>query len=281
MPLNFTTDRWDCHVDYFTATTRGDIEYTALQRVERAIGAVSARYAPVEDLRERSLLGYSGRGNSICFLGRRGDGWLVRVSGAGAHEFARHVDPVLWFCSRCDIAVDVWIGYDPDQVIQSAFEQAIASREASSAGFRRRVRLVDSGGDGNTLYLGARTSQVFSRLYNKGAESGDERYFGCLRLECQYNGATAREVSKALDLRQFDRGAMVAAVVSCIGKAGVPIDISTGGVRPLEWSVDAPKTDDLKQVKWLREQVGPTARRLEHVFGKGSVMSILGLDDEV
>lgn len=281
MPIDMRTDKWDVHVDYITATTRELLQYTDLQRAERGISAVSDRYSPVDSLRERLLLGYKGRGNSICFLGQRTDGWLVRVSGAGAHEFSRHLDTALWFASRVDIAVDVWVGFDPDQIITVAFESALASRETSTSGFRRKVRLVDSGGDGNTLYLGARTSQVFTRLYNKGKESGDERYQGCLRLECQYNGATAREVHKALDLRQYDVGAMVASVVACIGRAGVPVEVSTGGTRPLQWSVETPKTDDIKQVKWLREQVGPTARRVEQIYGKGSVASILGLDDDI
>jgi len=281
MPIDLRTDKWDCHVDYITATTRDNIDYAELQRCERAIGAVSARYAPVEDLRERSLLGYSGRGNTICFLGRRPDGWLIRTSGPGAHELARHLDPVLWFCSRVDIAVDVWVGFDPDTIITAGFEAALVSRETSKAGFRRKVRLIDSGGDGNTLYLGARTSQVFSRLYNKGKESQDDRYFGCLRLECQYNGATAREVHSALVRAGFNVGSMAAAVVSCIGKAGVPVELATGGAAPLGWAVEQPKTDVVRQVKWLREQVGPTARLVEHTYGKGSVASILGLDDDI
>lgn len=281
MPVDLRTDRWDCHIDYITATTRGDLEYSELQRAERAVGAVCARYCPIDDLRERSLLGYAGRGNSISFLGRRADGWLVRTSGPGAHELSRHLVPAIWYASRVDIAVDVWVGFDPDSIIGACFDMALASRETSVTGFKRKVRLVDSGGDGNTLYLGARTSQVFSRIYNKGKESGEERYDGCIRLECQYNGATAREVHKALDLGGYNVGSMVAAVVSCIGKAGVPVDISTGGARPLDWAIETPKTDALKQVKWLREQVGPTARQIEHIYGKGAVASILGLDDEV
>jgi DNA relaxase NicK len=176
--------------------------------------------------------------------------------------------------------LDIFVGFDPDPIITAAFEIACDVRDAVTFGFKRKVRLIDSGGDGNTLYLGARTSQVFCRMYNKGRESGEDRYSGVLRAEVQFNGATAGTALKSLAACGYRASAMCATVLAAFGKAGVELQAGEQGEGPIGWSVEAPSPDVVKQVRWLREQVGPTARRVEQVYGRGSVASLLGLNDD-
>lgn len=63
--------------------------------------------------------------------------------------------------SRCDVAIDV----QGVEVPLRAIGEAVKRRQPDL-----KVRLEDTYGDGDTLYIGSRKSPVFLRIYNKGLE---------------------------------------------------------------------------------------------------------------
>jgi len=277
---DFRASIWDCHVDYLTATSRGSIPYGLAASLNAVSASIAARWSPLEEPRPMNLLGYAGRGVSVIFKGARADGEMIRVSGPAAHEAARHIPSSTFSCSRIDLAVDVWVGFDPDVLIRAAFEKAIEWRDASARGFRRKVRIVDTAGDGNTLYVGARTSQVFFRMYNKGKESEEPRYDNCVRFEVQYNGMAAREVHIGCEKAQYNVSALCQTILKTMGKVGLDVVVGYQDRDAIGWSVTPPTPDETKQIQWLREQVSPTAKRVAAKYGLNTLLSILGVGDD-
>jgi len=268
---------WDVHVDYITATSVGEHPASEEFLVSRTLDKVAAEWCPADEMRPRSLLGYVGRGNATIFEGARHDGRLVRVSGVPASAVARVLVPARWRASRIDVALDVKLGYDPDPVIRAMFEEAWTARDALTAGFKKKIRFVDGAGDGDTLYIGARTSRVFFRAYNKYKESQDSRYKDVLRLEAQFNGPSAGEMHTNLGASAYNVCRMAATVCQVLARSGLAVSVGAGLGEYLRWHVAAPSADEGRQVKWLRAQVGPVARRLKEIYGEGFVEEVLGI----
>lgn len=271
---------WDVAVDYVTATMYPQEDDRDLVKAKVLTVAVIDKWCPVEKARPMRLMGYQGAGNGTVFAGQGVNGYMVRCSGRPSGEFVQALGAGVWRASRFDVALDVRLGYDCDVVIRDMFEAACMYRDQQTKGFRRKIRLVDTAGEGDTLYVGSRVSSVFLRVYNKAKESKSPQYAGVMRLEAQFNGVAAADVLAGWERSAYKVGALLATVLRVLYMVGLSVSVSGGAGEYLRWHVVPPTPDDLSQVEWLRKQVGPTARRLEEVYGTGFVLGILGLIDE-
>jgi hypothetical protein len=66
------------------------------------------------------------------------------------------------------------------------------------------LTVVSDDREGATLYLGRRSSRVYLRVYNKAAESKEQRYANCVRYEVELKDVAAR-----LSMVQLSDGRMV------------------------------------------------------------------------
>lgn len=91
--------------------------------------------------------------------------------------------------TRIDIAIDI-----PTEVYWDAFE--VHLREGHAVTRARDYQAIRSK-NGNTIYVGSRTSEKFLRIYDKAAESG--RLDSCTRIELECKGDFARGVAQHID----------------------------------------------------------------------------------
>lgn len=160
-------------------------------------------------------MGYSGWHCGQVDYGERPDGHIVRLSGEVARLFWWRVFPMATRISRFDLQITVDIGRNPTKEVTRLYNNLY--HQYKNKPHKPSIRLVCGTNVGATLYLGKRSSERFGRLYDKGAESGEESLQNCIRAEIELKGRRAGQVAgqifacdhvlkstAALILRYFD-----------------------------------------------------------------------------
>lgn len=244
-------------VDWITCTARQSADSDPLSLVARARIAEARNEGNTE--RQWRWNGYDGVTCGQVAFGRRADGAIVRLSGVYADANWRFALASARNVSRLDLQVTARPEHPIPTLASDGYKAALLAEKAD--GRPVTATLITRHPAGATLYLGSRQSERFARLYDKHAESGDERYAGCWRYELELKGEVAlrmaRRLERVLNWRQ--------AVVNT-----VHLHFEMRGVEPV-FPRDAPGfyershrelTDDEKSLHWLRTQVQPTVRRL-------------------
>lgn len=225
--------------------------------------------------------GYAGVSWGPLSWGTRHDSTIMRVSGGAAQYLPQFGLWGPWRASRVDVQVTfVPEGLLPDAHIQAEVGRA-QSHKRSLPGRTTSIRHIRSFGDGDTLYVGSRSSDRFIRVYNKSIESANEpEYNGCVRVECEFKGALANaaygRVVDALDCNMVAYGILAAEA----NRAGltVPTQASAGLAEPIR--VAARATDMEEKLNWLERSVSGNARRLVAEGYGQDVLVALGLKIE-
>lgn len=119
---------------------------------------------------------------------------------------------------------------------------------------------------GDTLYVGAKASDVLGRLYNKDKESQDAAYKDCWRWEIQQRRGYALSAVRSLLSSPDPSQTVVATVSSWFRARGVAAEYRTT-VRPLAIGMARKTPDDLRRLAWLRRCVRPMAQELAKRYG--------------
>jgi hypothetical protein len=197
-------------------------------------------------------LQYKGWANDGVFLGHgEQDNSLhgvVNISGFKSDE--HYVNLLEWetfYCTRMDIQVT--IRQPSDVILPEVYERIREHTKAS---------LIQSD-ENDTLYLGARTSEIFTRLYEKIL---DTKY---LRLEFEIKGRRARAAWRALRA-----GSSPNEIFNYYcGKSHLPVDI----IRLFELAGDGEtehamreeiRKDDENTLKWLQSIDGAFMKALSN-----------------
>lgn len=112
---------------------------------------------------------------------------------------------LLWMSSngghatRIDIAVDDWWRLVTPAHVTAAIDNGELVSHAKQADGRRRLR----GGNGETVYIGARTSRVMLRVYDKGAESKGR--IDAIRWELELKKEAAEQAAYPIAIKSWPR----------------------------------------------------------------------------
>jgi len=224
--------------------------------------------------------GYVGWSVGPLSWGQRIDSTIVRASGRAAAQWFANRFPIGHNVSRLDIQATVWIVSEVDARIALHNEQALQKRE-TLANRPYKVRLVKGFGDGDTLYLGARTSELFIRIYNKEKEqASDENYQGAIRYECELKNETALRIAQRLaqsagaadDVAEFVAG-------YCLSR-GVVLDVRRASDAAYLPYTGKSAGDLESSLVWLTTQVAPTIRRLRREGYLEQALLALGVSRE-
>jgi hypothetical protein len=132
----------------------------------------------------RKLYGYRGFLKDNIFIGDNGDRLLIQATGASADSALSLVNHQWQGLSvaRIDLQITVLVA-DADSII----------RGSTPPISYKAVRMINLGERGSTLYVGAPKSRCRARIYNKTAESGEQRTDGQerLRIELQLRDSYA------------------------------------------------------------------------------------------
>jgi len=219
-----------------------------------------------EDRATFSWQGYSGESCGRVRYGVRDDGALLQLSGALADDHFVHLQPLATNVPRIDLAVTVELPENHPNPVTEGY----ASGPFAPPGRGKPIdyQIIRHSRKGDTLYVGARTSQRYGRIYNKWNESQLDWYRGCYRYELEAKGRLGSRLAAAL-AGVADRGSATRAIVH---------DYFTGRGCPAPWTKVGgdlpvasyrPRTADLSRLLWLARQVKPVVDGLR-ARGRGA-----------
>lgn len=194
----------------------------------------------------------AGLGQARIMVSRPGSEMGVHVQLPGQALGALGVAKALRICgelggkvSRCDIAVDCKGQSDAADVYGSYLSKGMKTRA-------QKVNMV-IGTEGNTVYVGSRTSERFLRVYDKAAQMGIEGNWTRIEMECK--GARAKWVASYLMSEGFHGiGALIADYVDCPG-----VDWYTNALHRAEVDIGAPQAKKVTDTRaWLMGTVAKT-----------------------
>lgn len=216
-----------------------------------------------------------------AFVGWNETHVLATVSSAPAMlaasgPFADHG----WKCSRLDVqatsSMDVLLPEGWSREVRAAHLEGCDRR----AGVAPQCVIYDGGRLGETVYIGAPSSDKRLVIYDKGAESKSS-IREVLRIEMRYRRGVAAQSLEVLRTYPVAYQPSICAQWCSAGAGHMP------GVREWAWNealeVTAPKvtqdaTTDETRLAWLQNQVAPTVQRLLTVYDRHAILAILGLD---
>lgn len=205
-------------------------------------------------------IGFDGWRRGSFFIGARHKLWCEMVSGPAAQS---HLLPAGRDAraSRLDVALDLWLASDVDAVISELAAWADAVSKYRPKNRRYAVEHRKTYGNGDTLYLGRRGKTNFVRIYDKYAESGDEFFAGCLRIEVELKDEDAFEVlgSWKREGRERALASVVRGVLEGKGLAFIP------ALAPAPYNrvrKHYENRNDEVTMEWLRSQVRPAIMKL-------------------
>lgn len=279
MPVNILS-QWSVSVDAVTVVYRPSIEAQQLQAWFRNEHTQQSRDRGYKR-RAFKLWGYEGYviGHVAEGVDRHGN-----VLYAGKNEGVS----ALWAtgyllagrCTRLDLALDVIVSPgEEDKTIEDEIAPVSAMQKAmGEAG--KKMRYISGMGDGDTLELGRRANDDYTRVYNKWAERGkDDYYAGIVRYETEFKGLSATELFEVI--KQTADSARVAnyylSMLVSWGFTG-PSYLAFENVERARMKRDVP--DDEKTRRWLHTQVRPAVERLVKLYGEDAILGDLGVSRE-
>lgn len=260
-------------VDWLTATCNTRWRLLALRDLAVRMGAKLARAG--YDVRDARRLGYVGWTVGQLTYGERQDGAMCVLSGAAASEWWGEVVPRASNVTRLDVQVTVG-GLDAGAALAERHEREAIAHPATH-GRPAAVSLTRQHQAGQTLYLGSRASESYCRCYDKHHESPADYPAGTWRYEVEYKGQAAAVLARGL----LDAGASRERIPSVVWER-----FRRHGVAPLfdpalpavsdrhSW----PISDDERRLRWLRDDVARTVRKLIEVGRETDAREALGLN---
>lgn len=255
----------DCGIDWLTLVTPASdaLDTDALERMHHAVTRDVYQGQSGIETKPWSFKGYAGWARGGFRWGYRRDGTIAQASSATADVIARAHHWYGWHATRVDLQATVHEYASPGERIEAARHQALATRSAASGGRPSKVRHISGHGDGDSLYIGSRASQVMVRIYDKGAESPAEvAYRGCVRYEIEVKGLAAQALWGRLIDERDTRAALLKTIAARLAHHGItsPLDKHTD----LRYNpVGLTATSDLDtQLAWLERSVAPVVKKL-------------------
>jgi DNA relaxase NicK len=149
-----------------------------------------------------------------------------------------------------------------------------------SWGKRRVTSIRNEERPGGTLYIGSRNSDQVGRIYDKAAESGQEKYAGRLwRYEVEFKGDRSKAAFSGLRRHSSQKtlaGEIQNAVWWWFSERGVPPLFDKTSDR-VAYEVGATVTDTSRKLAWLSTQIRPTVLDLLEAGQHDAVFRALGL----
>ena len=221
-----------------------------------------------------SWMGYEGYSIGGLSWGRRDDGDILRISGGTAERMFDKFAHYQGNCSRVDIALTLRWPTPERHVASQAYSRLVGQSDATK---RRLYSLITNSRGGETLYVGARASDQFGRVYDKDAEQGLQRISCRWRYEVEFKADRAVRVLELLQPSR-ERGKMYLGIVrGFFEPRGVKLP-PLADEQEIRVEVLAPPRQVDTQLKWLREQVSPVVGRLRRLGMEASVVEALRLE---
>lgn len=257
-------------VDWLTATSQ-DQQVTALMTDCWWLTKDHAHISR-EDCKPATWQGYIGERTAHAFFGERADGACVVLGGPLAASYAHQFLDVGARPSRLDLQITGETEMPPGKAVEQMFKQACAYTGANGRPPDLKMFVGRDGPEG--LYIGRRSSELMLRIYDKGRQSRQREYRGCVRFEVELKADTARRVAGAM-LAVVDEQDFISGILRDMGRArgvSLPFDIEPGSYA-VPTTVYRSSTE--AKMAWLLRQVSPTVQAMMEEVGRAKVISAL------
>lgn len=257
-------------VDWLTATAYRTPQRQSFYDLGNDLISRAARLG--NDVANWKQGGYHGRKTSGVALGVRHDTYIIRLSSDEAREHWREVEELSTNISR----VDVQITFE----FESALASFVASQRDNALTLRKRrgragnVTLISSSLDGDSVYLGKRTSDVYARIYDKGREEKSNEAGKLIRQELEFKGDRAKMICSQLreaKLEAIEANNIVSTYLKSYG-----VQTTANGATARQGARGKTTQNDAR-CAWLRSSCAPTVRRLIDSGRLADVLDALGL----
>ena len=264
-------------VDWLTITLAKDAPMASFWYL-KALSSLHLIEAEGYKAKDKRLLGYDGKAIGGCFVGERYQDYMAQFSGHHADQVFYSIIREDAHVSRIDVRVDATYDVMPTDIARKGYEHAIRANERLPLQRRRKCYLLMGSDGGDTLYLGAPTSEQRGRVYNKERQSELPGFLRTWRYECIFRNHSAGRVVEALQSGTKDySGTTLAIVAGWFGDRGIPVS-QWGNTRtvPIRLVRTIP-TDVEQRLTWIRKQVAPALRWLEEAGASNDMLEALGI----
>jgi hypothetical protein len=221
--------------------------------------------------------GYVGYSCGQVSIGERLDGTIVKLVGKAADDWMRAGLPGGHNVTRIDIALTIWGVSDRSAEIALHSEQTELYRKGLE-GKPYKVRLIDGKGDGDTLYIGSRSSQQFVRIYDKEkSPNATKEHETSIRYECECKEQLAYDCYQRCVARGYGPASCLSLLASLLDRRGIDVVLLRGLQRKPIAPSELPVTSLESSLSWLENQVKPTVSRLMREGYELEILTALGL----
>ena len=257
--------------DYITCYASQDVPVTGL-------GALaSSLFRHQSELGNKhygwSMSGFKGFKCGEVEVGKRNDEVLVRLHGTSAELSWRNLYERSSNVSRIDLQATI--------LVQGGVTKAIETFRRDARRFAKArhdlpiVRWVCDHRGGYTLYLGARSSNCFGRIYDKYHHTKMEYYRDCLRAEVQYQDEFALRVAQRLYAEHSPITLMSSYISRFLERRGCRLEFS--GISAAGITCPRNRSDVDRNLIWLERSVRPCIKRIMDAGRGAEALRALGL----
>lgn len=258
-------------IDWITCTTATKSAGEALW----ALGEQVLRHGAKEgDAPTRwQMKGYRGWNTPHCRVGVRSESVLLSLSEAESQQHWQSAVSIAENCSRLDLAVDS--RFDPARTTVASDVYQYMAHVQRGRGKPSKRTLIQNGDGGSTVYTGARVSELYGRLYDKGREQETEPAGVWWRWEVEVKGDAAFPTANTLAAATSPADAIASRVSSFFCSR-------TGHTFPHHGRIAFYKRQQsdrgtARRLRWLSSGVRPTVQQLVQEVGRQRVLEALGL----
>jgi DNA relaxase NicK len=257
--------------DYITAVAPDSNDFNSLHGWSTGLFRSEAESG--NQPRAWGMSGFKGWKCGSVEIGVREKDVLVRLSSEVAARSWKRCAELAQTISRLDLQATVQVLNGPTQEINK--HRRAAARHAKKLNDKPIVRWTADNRGGYTLYLGARQSICFGRIYDKYAQSKMDHYRSCVRFEVQMHNEMALRTATLLCSLAHPRDMMAARINQFFARRDVKVDLPTELVS--DFALHRSRSDVEKNLEWLSKSVRPTVERLLSLGHGRDVLSSLGL----
>lgn len=224
----------------------------------------------------RALLGFDGWECGGCFVGSNEVRHYAQFAGKYANDAYRYLEHPKVHISRIDIQITVQYSAELLKEGKRCYASANVHNKELPDGRRRKISIIIGSDGGDTVYLGAPSSETRCRIYNKQRQSSSTDFERCWRYEVVYKNDYAMPVFRALLNPDIEAPSIIVQAVSAyLAKRGVRVrGLGNYGGEPIE-PPKTPPTDVERKLKWVKEQVVPTIRTLAELGYAEELMEVI------
>lgn len=226
--------------------------------------------------KRRSLLGFDGWESGGCFVGSNDTMHYAQFAGKYANDAYHMLEHPKVHISRVDLQLTVQ--YDTELLKEGRYQyaRAIHHNKSLPEHRQRKIHLYAGSDGGDTVYVGSPSSDTRGRVYNKAKQSGDAAYERSWRYEVVYRNQNAASVFRRITDKNTEITSVIyTEVAAWYRERGIIIldlgDNTGEAIKPPK----SPRTDVERKLRWIRNQVVPTIRKLAELGYAEEVMDAI------